>query len=72
MSLLIHTAIDSARLEAIRTVAGGYPVVNAASEAEALAAIPDAEAFERGDFGCWNWGEQNFLCTSDECRFLPR
>lgn len=45
MSLLIHTAIDSARLEAIRTVAGGYPVVNAASEAEALAAIPDAEAF---------------------------
>ncbi|MCC6585961.1 MAG: D-2-hydroxyacid dehydrogenase [Bryobacterales bacterium] len=45
MSLLIYPAIDKTRLEAIRAAAGGYPVVNAATETGALAAIPAAEAF---------------------------
>lgn len=45
MSLVIHPAIDDSRLETIRAVAGAYPVVNAATEEEALRSIPEAEAF---------------------------
>jgi phosphoglycerate dehydrogenase-like enzyme len=45
VTLVIHPPVDPARLERIRAAAGSMAVVNAASEAEALRAIPEAEAF---------------------------
>jgi phosphoglycerate dehydrogenase-like enzyme len=45
MKLVIHPSVDDARLEKIIEAAEDMTVVNAASDADALAAIPDAEAF---------------------------
>ncbi|MFN4260313.1 MAG: D-2-hydroxyacid dehydrogenase [Gemmataceae bacterium] len=45
MKLVLHPPVESARLERIRGAASGHEVVNAASEAEALQAIEDADAF---------------------------
>ena len=44
MKLLLFPAVDSARHEAIVRAAGSMSVINAADEAEALAAIPDVNA----------------------------
>jgi phosphoglycerate dehydrogenase-like enzyme len=45
MQLVIHPPVEAARLEKIVAVAGPMRVADAATEAEALAAIPDADAF---------------------------
>lgn len=45
MRLVIHPPCDDARLEKIREAAGEMEVVNCASNEEALAAMPDADAF---------------------------
>lgn len=45
MKLVIHPAVEEARLRKIVEAAEDMAVVNAASEAEAVAAIADAEAF---------------------------
>ena len=45
MKLVIHPAVDADRLQAIVAAAGSMQVINAASEAEAHAAIVDADAF---------------------------
>lgn len=45
MKLLIHPAIDDARYQAIATAASPMRVVNAASAAEALAEMSEADAF---------------------------
>jgi phosphoglycerate dehydrogenase-like enzyme len=45
MKFVIHPPVDSARLSAIRAEAPTAEWVNAESAAEALAAIPDADAF---------------------------
>jgi phosphoglycerate dehydrogenase-like enzyme len=45
MTLVIHPPVEAARLERIRAAAGSLPVVNAADEAAALRAMPEAEAF---------------------------
>lgn len=45
MKLVIHPAVDAARLERIQGAAGAMEVVNAASPAEALEAITKADAF---------------------------
>ncbi len=45
MTLVLSPAVDQQRLEAILAVAGSMPVVNAATENEALAAMPSASAF---------------------------
>src|SRR5262245_11566281 len=45
MKLVIHPAVESERLEKIRAAAPGITVVNARSDAEATAAIADADAF---------------------------
>jgi phosphoglycerate dehydrogenase-like enzyme len=45
MKLVIHPAIDEARLSLVREAFGNGQVVNASTSAEALAAMPDADAF---------------------------
>ncbi len=45
MRLVIHPPVEAARLEKITAAAGPMQVVNAATEAEAAAAMPDADAF---------------------------
>lgn len=45
MKLLIHPPVEDARLHRIVAEAGPMPVVNAADEDEALAHMPDADAF---------------------------
>src|SRR6476469_3043694 len=45
MKLVIHPPVEAARLEKIVAAAGPMRVVNAADEAEAVAAMPDADAF---------------------------
>jgi phosphoglycerate dehydrogenase-like enzyme len=45
MKMVIHPPVEPQRLEKIVEAAGPMTVVNAADEAEALAAIPDADAF---------------------------
>lgn len=45
MKLVIHPAVDDARLEKIIAAAEDMAVVNAAGDADALAAIADADAF---------------------------
>ena len=45
MKLVIHPPVEAARLDRIREAAGSMSVVNAASEAEAVRAITDADAF---------------------------
>jgi phosphoglycerate dehydrogenase-like enzyme len=45
MKLVIHPPVEAARLEKIVAAAGPMRVVNAADETEALAAMPDADAF---------------------------
>jgi phosphoglycerate dehydrogenase-like enzyme len=45
MKLLLFPAVDPPRLEAIVRAASSMSVINAASEAEALAAMPEADAF---------------------------
>jgi phosphoglycerate dehydrogenase-like enzyme len=45
MKLVIHPPVEPARLERIRAAAGSLTVVNAASESEAITAMPDADAF---------------------------
>jgi phosphoglycerate dehydrogenase-like enzyme len=45
MKLVIHPPVEAHRLQHIVTVAGDMEVVNAADEAEALRAMPDADAF---------------------------
>lgn len=45
MKLVIHPPVEAARLDKIRAAAGAMSVVNAASAAEAQAAMPDADAF---------------------------
>ncbi|MCS6852798.1 MAG: D-2-hydroxyacid dehydrogenase [Gemmataceae bacterium] len=44
MKLVVYPAVEAARLEKIAAVAEGMTVVNARDEAEAVAAMPDAEA----------------------------
>jgi phosphoglycerate dehydrogenase-like enzyme len=44
MKLVIHPSVEAARLEKIVAAAGPMQVVNAATEAEAVAAMPDADA----------------------------
>ncbi len=45
MKLVIHPPVEPARLLKIRAAAGDMQVVNATDEAEAVRALPDAEAF---------------------------
>ena len=45
MKLVIHPAVEPERLDRIVAAAGSMEVVNAASEAEAVEQIPDADAF---------------------------
>lgn len=45
MKLVLHPPVEPARLTRIREAAGGMTVVNAATEAEAMQAIADADAF---------------------------
>jgi len=45
MKLVIHPPVEPERLERIQTATGGAVVVNASSEVEALAAVPDADAY---------------------------
>lgn len=45
MSLVLHPAVDAARLDAIRRAAAGLRIVNAATTDDTLAAMPDATAF---------------------------
>ena len=45
MKLVIYPTIDVPRLERLREVAGSLQIVNAGSEAEALAEMPTADAF---------------------------
>ncbi|HKI33345.1 MAG TPA: D-2-hydroxyacid dehydrogenase [Gemmataceae bacterium] len=45
MKLVIHPPVEAARLEKITAAAGPMQVVNAATEAEAVAALADADAF---------------------------
>lgn len=45
MKLVIHPSIEEARLVKIKAAAGDMAVVNATEEAEAAAALPDADAF---------------------------
>jgi phosphoglycerate dehydrogenase-like enzyme len=45
MLLVMHPPVDSTRLEQIHSAAGSMTVVNAATEAEALAHLPEADAF---------------------------
>src|SRR5437016_1109431 len=45
MKLVIHPPVEAARLEQIAAAAGPMQVVNAATESEAVAAMPDADAF---------------------------
>lgn len=45
MKLVIHPSIEETRLVKIKAAAGGMAVVNAVDEAEAAAALPDADAF---------------------------
>ena len=45
MKLVIHPPVEADRLAKIREAAGEMQVVNTASEAEAIAAMPDADAF---------------------------
>jgi phosphoglycerate dehydrogenase-like enzyme len=45
MKLVIHPPVEPQRLARIREAAGSMAVVNAASEADALAAMPEADAF---------------------------
>jgi len=45
MKILIHPAVDSARLAKLREAAGSARLVNASGEAEALEEIVDADAF---------------------------
>lgn len=45
MTLVLHPAVDSQRLDALRNAAGSLPVVNAATAGEALAAMPAATGF---------------------------
>ena len=45
MKFVIHPPVEAARLEKITAAAGPLVVVNAASESEALAHMPDADAF---------------------------
>ena len=45
MKLVIHPPVEAARLERIVAAAGPMEVVNAADEAAAVAAVPDADAF---------------------------
>jgi phosphoglycerate dehydrogenase-like enzyme len=45
MKLVIHPPVEAARLEKIVAAAGPMQVVNTASEADAVAAMPDADAF---------------------------
>jgi phosphoglycerate dehydrogenase-like enzyme len=45
MKLVIHPPVDSVRLQKITAAAGPMTVINAANETEALAHMPDADAF---------------------------
>ncbi|HVS34148.1 MAG TPA: D-2-hydroxyacid dehydrogenase [Gemmataceae bacterium] len=45
MKLVLHPPVDPQRLDRITNMAGPMTVVNAATEAEALAHMPDADAF---------------------------
>jgi phosphoglycerate dehydrogenase-like enzyme len=45
MKLVIHPPVEAARLEKIASAAGPMRVVNAATESEAVTAMPDADAF---------------------------
>ncbi|HTU93535.1 MAG TPA: D-2-hydroxyacid dehydrogenase, partial [Gemmataceae bacterium] len=45
MKLLIHPAVEDARLQRIVAEAGPMTVLNAAKEGDALAHIPDADAY---------------------------
>src|SRR5579872_5634695 len=45
MKLVIHPPVEAERLARIVAAAGPMQVVNAADEAEALAQMPDADAF---------------------------
>jgi phosphoglycerate dehydrogenase-like enzyme len=45
MKLVIHPPVEAARLHQIAAAAGPMQLVNAATEAEAVAAMPDADAF---------------------------
>lgn len=45
MRLVIYPAIDEHRLERVTTAGGGLEVINAADEATARAAMPEADAF---------------------------
>ncbi len=45
MTLVIHPPVEPARLEKIAAAAAPMRVVNAATEAEAIAAMPEADAF---------------------------
>jgi phosphoglycerate dehydrogenase-like enzyme len=45
MKLVLHPPVDPARLERIRSTAGPMTVVNAATEGEAVAEMPDGDAF---------------------------
>jgi phosphoglycerate dehydrogenase-like enzyme len=45
MQIVVHPPVEAERLEKIRAAAGTSTVVNAATDAEAMAAIPDADAF---------------------------
>jgi phosphoglycerate dehydrogenase-like enzyme len=45
VKIVVHPAIEPARLERLRAAAGDMEVVNAADEAAAKAAMPDADAF---------------------------
>jgi phosphoglycerate dehydrogenase-like enzyme len=45
MKLVIHPAVEADRLSKIKAMAGSMAVVNAASEAEAIQAVSEADAF---------------------------
>ncbi len=45
MKMVLHPAVEPERLARITAAAGGMAVVNAADEAEAVRAMPDADAF---------------------------
>ncbi len=45
MKLVVHPAVEADRLAKIQAAAGEMKVVNATSEGEAVAAMPDADAF---------------------------
>jgi phosphoglycerate dehydrogenase-like enzyme len=45
MKLLVHPAVEDARLQRLVAAAGSMTVINAAEEGEALAHMPDADAY---------------------------